>query len=462
MRIASFTPGYTPPSTSTGTSGASAAVYNQVSQMMQSQNTIAPKLNAAIAIDQTTLSALGKLTSLLSTFQGMANSVSGSGMLAAATSSDKTVLTASSTGSSLSGSYAVNVQQLAQAQTLTSKNISSATTALGPGNPNGASSTITFEFGTTAGGKFTANGDTAKTVTIPDGASLQDTAAAINKANIGVQASVVQKGDSYALVLTSPVGAAGSMRISTDGDPNLKGLLGYDPAGAKGMSQTSTAQDALYTVDGVAASNPSNTVAGKGSLAGINLALTGTGNSTLAVAQDTSQIASNINMLVTNYNALNATLTSLQQGALKSDPAVDGIKTQLSSTLSGLSGSLSAIGISIGGNGDMQVDKAKLQNAIDTDPDTVAKLFTDNGKGIADRWSSQIAAVTASDGSIAKDAAKVNKDIDALNTKKDTVAKALTAQANALADFYTKQGTQFNGITGIDGGQPTTLFDMLG
>ncbi|MFZ6645007.1 flagellar filament capping protein FliD [Undibacterium sp. TJN25] len=461
MRIASFTPGYTPPSTSTGTSGASAAVYNQVSQMMQSQNTIAPKLNAAIATDQTTLSGLGKLSSLLATFQGMANSVSGSGMLAAATSSDKSILTASSTGSSLSGTYAINVQQLAQAQTLTSKSISSATAALGPGNPNGTTSTINIEFGITSGGKFTPNGDTAKAISIPDGASLQDVAAAINKANVGVQASVVQKGDAYALVLNSPVGAAGSMRISTDGDPSLKGLLGFDPAGAKGMSQTSTAQDAQYTVDGVAASSPSNTIAGKGSLAGINLTLKASGTSTLSVVQDSSQIASNVNMLVTNYNALNSSLNSLKQGALQSDAVVDQVKTQLASTISGLSGSLSAIGISIAGNGDMQVDKTKLQNAINTDPDTVAKLFTDNGKGIADRWSSQIAAITASDGSIAKDSTRVNKDIDTLNTKKDTVAKALTAQANALADFYTKQGTQFNGITGLEDGQPTSLFDMI-
>ncbi|GGC61500.1 flagellar filament capping protein FliD [Undibacterium terreum] len=463
MRVTTFTPGYTPPASSSGSNGsASVDIYNKVSQMMQSQNTIAPKLNAAIATDQATLSGLGKLSSLLSVFQGLANSVSGAGMLAAATSSDKTVLTASTSSTSAAGSYEINVKQLAQAQTLVSKSVSSATTALGAGNTKAASSTIKFEFGTTNGNQFTPGRDSAKTVSIPNGASLQDIATAINQANIGAKASVVQKGDGYALVLNSPSGAASSMRIGVDGDTALQGLIGFDPAGTKGLTQTAAAQDAQLTVDGNTVSSATNTVTGKDSLAGITLNLTATGRTTLTVQQNSSQIANNVTTLVNNYNALNSSLNNLKQGDLKSDGIAGNIKTQMNAIVSGVSGSLSAIGITVAANGDMQIDKTKLQNAIASDPDTVSKLFTNSGNGIADRWSKQITGLNGADGSIAKDKSKVNKDIAALTTQKDTVTKALTAQANALVDFYTKQSQQSGtGITGQDG-QPHSLFDMLG
>lgn len=472
MRVSTFSPGYSPPPNSTGSTGSAAGtgknsaasvdIYNKVSQMMQSQNTVAPKLNAAISADQASLSGLGKLSSLLSVFQGLANSLSGAGMLAAATSSDKNVLTASTSSSSASGTYAVNVLQLAQAQTLVSKNLPSATATLGTGNPNGTATSIKFEFGVTADKKFTANGDGAKTVSIPNGASMQDLAIAINQAGIGVTAGVEHQANGYALVLTSPSGAAGSMRIAVDGDSALKTLLAYDPAGASGLSQTVSAQDAQLTVNGNAVSSSANSVAGKDSLAGLTLNLTATGNATVTVARDASQIANNVGTLVNNYNALNFSLNNLKQGALKSAPIVDQVKTQLASTVRGMSGALSSVGISIDGNGALQMDQAKLQRAIASVPETVAALFTNNGGGIADRWSSQIAGIIAGDGSLAKNVGKVNQDIAALTVQKNSVAKALTAQANALVDFYTRQSQQSgNGITGQDG-QPHSLFDMLG
>ncbi|HTD03587.1 flagellar filament capping protein FliD, partial [Undibacterium sp.] len=327
---------------------------------------------------------------------------------------------------------------------------------------NGPATSIKFEFGTTTGNTFSANGNGAKTVSIPNGASLQDVAAAINQAGIGVKASVVQKADGYALMLNSAAGAAGSMRIGVNGDSVLKGMLSFDPAGVKGLIQTAAAQDAQLTVDGNAVSSPTNTVAGKDGLSGVTLNLSAVGKATLTVAQNSGQIASNVNALVSNYNALNFSLNNLKQGDLKSDPIVDQVKTQLSSTVKGMSGPLSAVGISIAANGDLQIDKARLQSAIAGGPDSVAALFTNSGAGIADRWSAQIAGVSAGDGGIAKDLSKVNKDLASLAVQKDSVAKALTAQANALVDFYTKQSQQSsNGITGQDG-QPHSLFDMLG
>ena len=79
--------------------------------------------------------------------------------------------------------------------------------------------------------------------------SLQGIRDAINKAGLGVTATIVADGSAEPnrLVLTSDkTGAASSMKITVDGDAALQNLLGYDPAdgGAQKLSQTSAAQNA--------------------------------------------------------------------------------------------------------------------------------------------------------------------------------------------------------------------------
>ena len=75
-------------SNNANTSGSvSADVYNKVSKIMQAQNTPAPKLNAALTADKTTLSGLGQLQSALASFQGVAQSLSGIGFDLSASSS---------------------------------------------------------------------------------------------------------------------------------------------------------------------------------------------------------------------------------------------------------------------------------------------------------------------------------------------------------------------------------------
>ncbi|HEX5392898.1 MAG TPA: flagellar filament capping protein FliD [Rhodocyclaceae bacterium] len=63
---------------SNSTSSSSAEILAKVSKTMEARNTVAPKLNAALASDNTKLSALGKLMSGLTTLQTSAQSLSGS------------------------------------------------------------------------------------------------------------------------------------------------------------------------------------------------------------------------------------------------------------------------------------------------------------------------------------------------------------------------------------------------
>lgn len=463
MRLSSlFTPNY-----NSTASNASADVYAKVSKIMQSQNTGAAKLNAALADDSTKLSGLGKLMNMLASFQSVAQSLSGSGLYASASSSAKGVLTATASNGSLAGSYEIQVKQLAQSQNLLSKLQVSQDAPIG----SGIATTLSFDFGSAEGEVFTPNAaaKTSKTVAIPSGGNtLQGIAAAINAANIGVTAKVVQGKEGYALALSSPSGSANSLRIGVKGDPALRDLLAYDPAGTKNLTQTAAARDAAAIINGVAVGSSSNTLAN--AVAGTTLNFAATGSATLTVVRDASQFIKNVTNLIGTYNALNASLKDLQQGELKTGDSAARIQSQLSRLFFSVSSNVEgagyitpgSVGISVQKNGDLSVDAARLQKAIGSAPDGVAKLFTNSGKGIADKLAGLIQGMIGPNGTIHKEAATINKDIAALNAKKSSLAKALTAQANALVKFYSQQGNAFDSGGASQSSTKSTLFDMLG
>lgn len=437
-------------------------VYNKVSKIMQSQNSAAPKINAALSADKTTLSGLGQLQNALATFQRVAQSLTGSGLDLSASSSAKEVLTASTSSRSLAGSYAIQVSQLAQSQTLRSQTLPSADGALGSGAP----AKLSFTFGTTAGNTFSTNTaeSSTRTVNIPSGThTLQGLAAAINDARIGVAAKVVPSGTGFSLELTSPSGAASSMRIGVSGDQALQDLLAHNPAGGKNLGQIAAAQNAKLTINGIALESTTNTVTG--AVPGTTLSLSGTGASKLDIAQGSAQLQQNVTNLVQAFNTLNARLNALQAGELKNDGAASHVHEQLARILfSGAGGaagissqSLAKIGITVQTNGDLAVDAGKLQNAISADSTTITKLFTNGGKGLADTLASQIQAMVGPSGSLPRKANAINQEIATLSAKKTSLEKALTAQANALVKYFSQQGTDAAGQTG----RGSSLMDML-
>ena len=430
----------------------SAAVYARVQRVMASQNTGVVKLNAALAHDQTRLSALGQLSGALSGLQAIAQALGGAGLSTSATASSPGVLAAVASGAAASGSHAVDVQQLAQGQSLSSAVQAGAGTAIG----SGAKTVIKVEFGTTAGNGFTPNGAAgSKTLTIDSSNNtLQGIAAALKSA--GIDASVVASGKGVALSINGPSGSANSMRVSVGGDAALKDLLAYNPSGIKKLNQGVPAQDALLTLDGKDIKSASNTLTG--ALAGTTLSLTATGKTNVLVAQDSSKIAGNIGTLVGAYNSLNAKLKSLQQGDLKSDLALGQVSSQLSQLLQAGGTSVAALagaGISIARNGDLQIDASKLDSAVAADPGAVGKLFTNNGKGIADQLVARIALLTGDSGAISRETGTAGADLAALNGKKADLGKALTAQATALAKLYSQQEQA------SANGAGTSLFDFM-
>ena len=437
----------------------SAEVYAKVEKQMLSQNTGVTKLNNNLTRDQTKLSALGQLQSALAKFQGVAQNMAGSGLATSATSSTAGVVSATTSDKAASGSYAIDVKQLAQGQTLATAAQKASNTAIG----TGASAQIKIELGSVDGKQFSAGDGKAITLTIDSSNNTLDgIAAALKKA--GVDASVIKGDDGYTLSLNGKSGADNSMRISVTGDAAISNLLTYSPGASKGMQQTSAAQDALASVAGKEVKSASNTLAS--AIDGVTVELKAKGETSLVVAKDSSQIGSNVASFVKAYNELNTKLQSLQEGDLKYDTALKQATTQMSQVLRTASNGvpvsvLASAGITLGKSGELVLDEKKLKSAIEADPDAVSKLFTNNGKGVADQFGTKIGELTGTSSLITKEVQTVGKEITTLNAKKTELAKALTAQAEALVKLYSAQeemgiGSVLPGYTG-----KSSLFDFL-
>ncbi|MDQ1925010.1 flagellar filament capping protein FliD [Massilia pseudoviolaceinigra] len=353
------------------------------------------------------LSAYGTLSGALGAFQ---TSVSGLAdptkfKTVGATSSESSVLTATAGKDTVKGSYSVNVTQMSQAQTLTSAGQASTTALIG----SGAATTLTFEFGSITGGVL-ANGAytgatfdqdatrSARTVTLDSSNnSLQGIRDAINKANVGVTATIISDGSASPnrLVLTSAqTGETSSMRIGVSGDPAIGSLLGYAADGTQNMTQNSAAQNTKLSINGVAISSPSNNVSE--AIQGVTISALKVGTSTVNITSDSAGAKTAINSFIKSYNELNSTIAGLTTapkasegkgaGVLLGDATTRNLQSSLRkmffTPVPGMDGdisSLSQLGVSFQPDGSLKLDSGKLQKAIDTNLDDVSKLLSTVG-----------------------------------------------------------------------------------
>lgn len=383
-----------------------------VSQLMTVERQPIAKLDKQAASYQAKLSAYGTVKGAVSSFQTAVQSLNIAGNFRAvkATPSNATVVSASASSIATPGTYTLEVTNLAQAQSLVAAGKTSSTDAIG----NGATTTVTFDFGTISGtllgsGKydtgatFVTNGNAARNITIDSSNnSLQGIRDAINAAKIGVAAAIVNDGSGtpYRLALSSSSsGASNSMKISVSGDAAISSLLSNNPvAGVAGqnLAETVTAQNADFKVNGVAVSKSTNV--SYDVIQGVTLTLTDetTAPITLTVARDTDSISTSISNFVTAYNELNTALKDVssydatkKQGAiLQGDSTVLSLRSQLRNMLNkpvvgtaGVLTTLSDVGVSFQTNGTLALNQTKLNSAITNNFTEIASLFASVGKG---------------------------------------------------------------------------------
>jgi flagellar hook-associated protein 2 len=365
--------------------GSGLDVNGIVSQLMALERRPLDLLDQKEASFNAKLSAYGSVQSVLGTLQSAARALATPQKFAAATAkmADTSIAGASAGAGAATGSYGIEVQALAQAQKLRTGAFASSASTVGTG-------TLTIEFGAYSGGAFTLNPDkSAQTITIAAGQdSLAAVRDAINAADAGVQANIVNDGSGERLVIASrDSGAANSLRITVnDADGNhgdAAGLsrLAYDASigGSSQLVESVAAQDAVMVIDGITVTRASNSVSG--AIEGVTLSLAkaapGT-TTTLTVARDVDGMKAAVDAFVKAYNDAAAALAKLSAydaetrtaAVLQGDAALRSVQSRLRAALgaavefAGGYESLSALGIAVQRDGSLLADSAKLRAAL--------------------------------------------------------------------------------------------------
>lgn len=356
----------------------------------------ANRINRSQGRLETQLSALGQVRSLLSSFQQKVADLSrvGSFQTTSANSSNSSAVGISAVKGAENGSFDIQVNRLAQSQSIATGAFESRDTALGTGS-------LTFRFGaveTDEGGAITGfnqNGDKAtRTIDIdPANNTLSGIRDAVNAADMGVRANILNDGTGERLVFSSTEsGAANSFVIDTEG-AGLEGLAFNETNQAAQL--TRQGMDAELTVDGLAVTRASNTIDDLIEGATLTLKQTTEVPAQVNVSTDNSGARQQVEGFVEAFNTLQSELTKLtrfdpeteQAGPLNGNALVRNIVNQIRNTLtspvSSLEGrsvrSMADIGVITRRDGGMELNAERLTQALDRDPDAVVALFSPTG-----------------------------------------------------------------------------------
>lgn len=289
------------------------------------------------------------------------------------------------------GSYSLEVSALAAGQVLSSPAYAASTAPVGSG-------TLTLRFGSTAGSTFIEDtGHSPVSVNIASGATLADVAAAINAARSGVTAYVANAADGARLVLKGAEGAANGFILEaseTPGDPGLSGLA-WNPASSTPGRLLGSAANAAFSIDGIAMTSASNTVAG--AIAGVSLTLTGTNSgapTTLSFAEPTAAITEAMQDLTAALNEIASEIraaTDPLSGDLSRDSGARQLKMEFAklagtvvmpNAVPGTPRTLADLGLSTQRDGSFALDAKRLTETLKSDPQGAAAMFTNGLFGI--------------------------------------------------------------------------------
>ncbi|WP_241694863.1 flagellar filament capping protein FliD [Stutzerimonas stutzeri] len=394
----------------------------------------------------TKISALGTLRTSLSAFQTALKDLNDIKLFEnrAAKSTSTDIVTASASKTAQAGTYTVKVEQLATGS-------KTATAELDAGFKAEVVGTLTVKVG---------NGEGID-INIAEGASLS---AIRDSLNVALKDSKVT-----ANVLTDP--STGKARLvmssATTGDGKDVSIIASDGLDALAIDIANAAtsevggfleraQNAKFTIDGLALQSASNKVSGAISEVTLNLvSVSKDKSSTVTIAKDTDGVTANIKKFVSAYNNLISTTNSLTRvtkvgedgtpltGGLVGDSSVRNILSGLQSELISAGGGdgvrmLADLGITAQKDGTLAINDTKLKTALDKNFDAVGAYFTGEA-GLMSRLNSKVDGFNQAGGVLAQRVSGLeatNADIKAqrekLAQRVESMTTRLYAQFNAM------------------------------
>ncbi|BEL80896.1 flagellar hook-associated protein 2 [Serratia marcescens] len=405
------------------------------------------------------LTGYGTLKGALEKFDNLSKEMAKEDFFKATTATEHDAFKITTNAKAVPGNYVVEVNKLAQAQTLTTQaKVSDQGAKLGAEGVTDRSLTITA-------------GNPPKATKIPlsdDQTSLVELRDAINGAKAGVTASIMRVGDNdYQLaVSSSTTGENNKISLQVDNDDQLGDILNYNATRGTGtaMKQTVAPQDAELTVNGTTIKRSTNSISD--ALQGVTIDLK-TKTKTdepqhLVISTNTAGTTDKIKEWVDSYNSLLDTFNALSKftpvktgeapnptnGPLLGDNTLRGIQSSIKSALSAAQDNpelkgLGNLGISTNTKtGKLEIDSAKLKKAMDEKPDQVSNFFVGNGKdtGMATEIHNEIQSYIKSGGIIENSTKSINTNLDRLNSQITTV----TASIQNTIDRYKQQFVQLD------------------
>ena len=346
------------------------------------------------------------------------------------------------------GTYTLEITQLATAHKLGGDTTTDSTTAM----------SLTGTISLVAGDDYEA-----VDIEITADMSLDDIADAINdqKSTTGVSASVLQISDDEFMLVLSAVDTGQEITFDSDGaDTTIAQSLGLLAADGSYANELVEADQAIFSIDGVEVTRSSNTV--DDVIDGVTLYLyaeeEGT-EITLEIEEDASSAYSAIEAFVDAYNELRSfviTNQAYEAGEGADEDAVlfgDSLLSSVSSTVydalsftsdSDTYASLASIGITLDDSNYLVIDSEVLEEALVSDFDAVADLFSYSGSTDSDDL-----LVSEADGSYTG-----TFTVDIVT---DADGNITSASVNGDDSLFTING---NKLVGVEGGayEGVTLF----
>ncbi|QYZ65529.1 MAG: flagellar filament capping protein FliD [Gammaproteobacteria bacterium (ex Lamellibrachia satsuma)] len=398
-----------------------------VDQLMLLEQAPIQNLQAKEAGYLTQISAFGQLRSSLASFQDTVGKLNGFTDidLFSAKSGNEAVFTAKADNDAAAGSYDILVQNLAEAHKMGSASFADSDTTV-VGN---AGDTMTLTIGTDS---FTVD---------IGGKTLSEIEQAINEAtdNSGISAGIIQENSgSFYLTLTSEkTGLENAMSLSF-ADSGSNSIA--DPLT---MAQTQAAADAQLLVDNsYTITRSSNSISD--AIQGVTLELLSTSvdEVSLNVDRDFGVVQNTVQSFVDAYNSLRDTLTALGGGELSGDGTLRMLEQQISSMIGskvdvdGAYSYASNIGISFQKDGSIQLDASALTDALESDFDSVTKLFSDDDQGVAYRLDALVEEMLDPEGLINAREDGLNARVENLQDQRESMEYRLVqTEARYLAQF---------------------------
>ncbi|RKR06057.1 flagellar hook-associated protein 2 [Kushneria sinocarnis] len=412
--------------------GSNLDLSSLLDSLSEAENQRLQPITSKLSSYNSRLSAMGQINSAVSSLKDATSALQSPDLFrsrAADSSSESVVASANSTA--VAGNYNIEVSQLAQAETQAAQGQAATDVALGSGTL-----------------KITV-GDQSTEINLDESnntlAGIRD---AINDSDAGITASIINDGSEkpYRLVLSSnTTGTESAMTLGmTDGTGADVTATALDGLFAN-MDTTVAAQNAEFSVNGLAITSQTNTV--EEAIQGVTLTLDDIGASKVTVGNDTDAMRGAVEDFVSSYNTLASKIDTLtaysaetnQSGVLTGNSTVRTLENRLRGLVTGQNDNegsyqyLSQIGVSFDKDGKLSIDDDKLDKAL-SKPDDVSKLLAGDS-GLAGVLNNSMDRMLNDNGLIASATDGLQSTIDSLKERRADMQESI----DSTIELYRKQ-----------------------